>query len=193
MRSRGFSHKEILLALLVVAIAAGVLLAVAKSLQGRELAKGDVDNMRKIYLSLALYESEENGWLPSNLLMARDRMPEDSVYLSNTDPFVGQAAPFPIDPGLPTWRVESPVRISYSYLYAFVEAGKTKAKPWYELKYDPTVGLLADEWQGEVTPGTGFDATVSGNLFRLNTDGALSIRKRPTGPIGNVEQLFFAR
>jgi hypothetical protein len=120
-------------------------------------------------------------------------MPDDSVYLSTKDPFAGSSGPFPVEPGLPSWRVESPVRISYSYLFSFVQAGKTQVKPWYELKFDPTVGLLADEWQANVSPGSGFNATVSGRVLRLNTDGALAVHERTRKPIGDVQDLFFAR
>ncbi|MEZ0325773.1 MAG: type II secretion system protein [Fimbriimonas sp.] len=193
MRLKGFGTKEILLAILVIGVAGAVIFGVARSLQGKELVRGDVGNMQKVYLSLALYETESDGWLPADLLMARDRMPEDAVYLSNADPFANAEGPFPVDPGLPSWRVDSPIRVSYSYLYAFVQAGKTQAKPWYELKYDPKVGLLADEWQGKVTAGEGFQATVSGTLLRLNTDGALMTRQRGSKPIGDVQELFFAR
>ncbi len=188
---RGFTSKETLLAVMVVALAGAAIFFVSRSLQGKELARGDVDSMRKIYLSLALYESEENGWMPTNLLMARDRMPEDAVYLSSGDPFVSASGPFPVEPGLPSWRLESPVRISFSYLYSFVEAGKTQAKPWYELKFDPTVGLLADEWQGKVSAAGGFQAKVSGVVLRLNTDGALFSHDRGETGLGNVQDLFF--
>jgi hypothetical protein len=195
---RGFSSKEILLAIFVLLVAAAVVFAVARSLAGRAQTRGDVDNLRTIYLSVALYESDQNGELPPDLLAIRDLVPGDETFLASRDPYAavgdgGNEQLKPVDAGLPAWRVESPIRISFTFLNAFATAGKVKTKPWSELKFDPKVGLLASEWEGTVEPTGSFGARVSGKVLRLNTDGALAQSTRSEGALGNVQDVFYSK
>jgi hypothetical protein len=186
---RGFTHKEVLLGLLVLLVGAAIVYEVAISLAAKQSMRGDVENMRKLYLSLALYEGDENGWMAPDLLAARDRVPDDGCYLSDKDPYLKASGPFPIDGGLPQ-SLGAPVRISYAYLFAHERAKGLKLKPWYELKFDPTIGFLADEWRGSVKPLGAFDAEVTGMLFRLNTDGALHVLERRQRMLGDENALF---
>jgi hypothetical protein len=128
-----------------------------------------------------------------NLLAARQWMPDDEVYLSNGDPFASSEGPFPIEPGLPSLSLTSPVRVSYSFIYSFATLAQVKVKPWSELKFDPQIGFLANEWQGHVQPASGFEAMVSGRVFRLNTDGALKVLEKPSRKLGDSQALFFSK
>jgi hypothetical protein len=187
------TYKEVLLSLSILVLAGLVVFTIARSMQTRRRLTSDVDSMRTIYVSLALYETDENGQMAADLLSAREWMPDDLVYQSISDPFVGDAGPFPVEPGLPSSRLESPVRISFSFIYAFATAGKAKVKPWAELKFDPLVGFLANEWQGEVQASSRFQATVSGKVLRLNTDGALHEYTAPSRALGDPQVLFFSK
>ncbi|HSI71545.1 MAG TPA: hypothetical protein VK934_00080 [Fimbriimonas sp.] len=189
----GFTYKEVLLALLVVLLAGGTVFLIGRSMERQNRVASDVDAMRSIYVSLALYESDLDGAMAPDLLAARAWMPNDTVYQSNQDPFAKVAGPFPIEPGLPTSQLASPLRISYSFLYAFASAGKAKVKPWPELRFDPLVGFLANEWQGQVEPSDNFQATVSGRLLRLNTDGALHVLDLRSRQLGDPQVLFFSK
>jgi type II secretory pathway pseudopilin PulG len=195
MSGRGFTYKEVLLALAVLAVGAAILVPIAMVLQGRRQEETDVERMRSLYIAMAMYEQDQNGQLPPDLLVARDYTQDDRVLLSVRDPFVSaQASAFPVDAGLPNWRVESPVRISYAYLYAFVQAGQATTEPWEQLKFNPAVGLLASEWQGGVDAGQNFQANVRGTLYRINTDGALySYDRGGPKPLGDPQDLFFRR
>jgi hypothetical protein len=192
---RGFTSIEKLLGLAVLLIALGVVALVGFSVNGRDRVGRDVGRMRSLYMSTAMYESDNNGFLPPSLAAARNYVPDSLAYLASKDPFVGvKADGYPIDAGLPDGPATSPTRISYTYLYALANAGKVKAKPWSELKFDPKVGLIADEWEGSVAASAAFKAQVSGKLLRLNTDGSLHVLNLPgERPLGDAQRLFFSK
>jgi hypothetical protein len=193
--SRGFTSTEKLLGLVVLLIAVGVVALVALSMNRRDRVSRDVSRMRTLYISAAMYESDNNGVLPPDLGAARTYVPESLAYQATGDPFVGvNAEGYPIDAGLPDGPATSPVRISYTYLYALSNAGKAKAKPWSELKFDPKVGLLANEWEGSVSAAAPFHAQVSGKLLRLNTDGSLHTLNLPDErQLGDAEKVFYSK
>ena len=127
--------------------------------------------------------------------------PNQSDYLSEKDPFSGstplesqKAKLFPSDPGLDNHEY-SPFRISFSYILNFIRADKIAVKPWYETRQDPRIGELADEWLGNVDPGTSFQAKVSGRVLRIGTDGAVYQLRDRGGPkpLGNANDLFIKR
>ena len=192
MTSRGFTYKEVLLALIVVILAAAIVIPVTLSLQKRKLSQVDIGRMRNLYLSLAMYESQQSDTMPPTLSAIQGGLTEDSTFQSIDDPFLSGYDKYPTEPGLPKWRVDQRIRTSFSYLLAYGTAGKVKLKPWYEMKWDPKIGLLADEWQAKVTTGAPFEAQVDGPVLRLSTDGSLkTIARSGQKAIGDSQDLFF--
>ena len=175
----------------MLVIVAAVLFPLAASMRKKDSLDVDVMRMRKLYMTLAIYESENAGSMPATLEQARYLMPETVMLQSTKDPYVGSADRYPVDGGLPDFKVDAPERISFTYVYAYSAAGKNSTIPWEEYKYLNLNGFLANEWQGEVTREGSFKAKVSGKLIRLNTDGALRIEERAaTNEIGDFKSLF---
>jgi hypothetical protein len=133
--------------------------------------------------------------MPPDLLAAREFTPDDLTFLSTGDPFAAEGGgPFPSDGSIPTYRPIAPMRISFSYLYAFRSAGLAEVPDWTAARFDPRVGLLANEWQGSVRPGDNFTAEVAGQVQRITTDGSLAtIRRGGPKALGDLQDLFFAR
>ncbi len=194
MWQRGITGKELLLALAVLLVAGAVLIPIAMSMQGRQLAEGDLARMRRVYVALVMYEEQVDANLAPSLVAVAPYA-DAADFASAADPFVGAGVDsYPNDPGLPDGARSAPSRISFSYLYAFVNAGNAKAKPWAEAKFDPSIGLLANEWLGSVTAGRDFHAIVGGPVHRLMTDGsATTLRREGRKPLGDVQDLFFGK
>lgn len=177
--------------ILVLLGAAAVLIPVSMSIRAKDSRDGDVERMRKLYLSLAIYESQSDGQMPSTLDQARYVLPEPGILLSDADPFLSAPSPFPVDAGLPDFRRSASSRISFTYVFAYKAAKAADVPDWSELKYQETKGFLANEWQGTIKTEGDFKARVSGPLLRLNTNGALVTKDRPSPvEIGDYKSLF---
>jgi hypothetical protein len=146
--------------------------------------------MQSIYVALSMYESSWNGELPPDLMGSAPYLGSPTRYVSPKDPFANATGPFPNDAGLPEKRA-SENRVSDTYLFAHAAAGRINVAPWRESRYDTTLGLIANEWYGSVTPKEGFQANVSGLVLRITTGGSL-VRVRRDGPkaLGDVDDLF---
>lgn len=188
-------RQETTLGCLGALIVAAVLGGFAWRMLRSSADEGDASRMRRVYVALSMYEQASGGPAP-DLLAARYFGADDADFRSERDPFAKAAgAAFPIDSGMPDRSRRSPIRISFSYLWAFRTAGRVTTKPWLAVRGDPHIGLLASEWGGSVQPGSDFWANVSGPVLRINTDGSLFKTGDRGGPkpVGNAEDLFFRR
>jgi len=200
-RTQGFGPKEVLLALAVIVIGGIIIFLLANKQQGANLVLTESGRMRRLYVALAYYEEQYDSAPAPSLVVAARFDPNQSDYLSEKDPFSGstplesqKAKLFPSDPGLDNHEY-SPFRISFSYILNFIRADKIAVNPWYETRQDPRIGELADEWLGNVDPGTSFQAKVSGRVLRIGTDGAVYQLRDRGGPkpLGNANDLFIKR
>lgn len=147
--------------------------------------------MRQIYVNLSIYEGQFDGELPTALPQLQFMMASKPTFVSASDPYRDAVGPYPIDPGLPESAEKSPFRISDSYLYAHAAAGKIKVPRWAEAKFDPALGLLANEFLGDVRAEGTFRARVSGPVLRVNTDGSLvKVPRSGEAELGDAETLF---
>ncbi len=194
-RIRGIGKMEWLLAVLVVIIALAILLPISLRNKRGNLLLDESGRMRKVYISLSLYEEQYDTLPAPNLLAAATYDPVHEDFLSGLDPYAHtQATSFPSDPGLEK-SAPSPFRISFSYIQNFLQEGKLKVKPWAVARTDPTLGVLGNEWYGSVTPTDNFQAQVSGRLMRINTDGSVYVLEDRGGPksLGDAQDLFIKR
>ncbi len=193
----GFGPKEVLLAVFVLVLAATLLFPAFKRVEDRNLLLSESGRMRQVYIALSEYE-EENDNLPTPSLLPAARFdPRQTDFLSNVDPFAKTASSdgrFPVDASLDDGEY-APFRISYSYLIDFVRNGRLQMEPWLQVRLDPRIGELADEWYGDVRPDEPFRAEVGGRLLRINTDGSVYVLKDRGGlkPLGNGQDLFIRR
>lgn len=188
---RGQIRKEALL------LVGGVFLAIAivgllwQRMSARETFTAEGERMRQIYINLSIYEGQFDGQLPSALPQLEFLLAPKAIYSSAADPYRDATGPFPVDAGLPDRTERSEFRISDSYLYAHVAAGKLKVGPWAESRFDPSLGLLANEFLGGVKAQGDFRARVSGPVLRVNTDGSLSrVQRAGESELGDAETLF---
>jgi len=191
----GLIRKESLLFLVIVVICAAIIAPLWMRMQGQNLFLTESGRMRRLYVAMAMYGEVSNSQPPPNLTAIFGLGVGRENYLSERDPFADlKADSFPADPGLENGE-RSPVRISFSYLWDFRRAGKIKTKPWAELQFDTTTGILADEWLGSVQPGKPFEAQVSGQVIRINMDGSVFRLKDRGGPkpLGDPQDLFIKR
>lgn len=185
--NRGFGKNEVLLAIIVMAVFGGLMFFLLGHQKDRQSTGREATRMRQLFLALTFYETDNFGGIAPNLLAARYQVADDSNYLSERDPYRAARGPFPLEPGIPSVSLVSPVRISDSYLWNFV-AAKAVAKPKNSI--DPTVGLIASDWAGSVTPTSAFGAQVAGRVSRVNMDGAFTTILAPARTVGEPNALF---
>ena len=175
----------------VVLVAAAIVGAFAWQIGQRRTVMDEAARMQSLYVALSLYEQAWNGDLPPDLLAAEPYLTSPNHLGSAKDPFATAAGPFPNDAGLPNGPRKAKRRISDSYLFAQAIAGQIKVAPWRESKYDATLGLIANEWFGSVTPKSDFQADVSGLVLRITTAGNLvRVQRDGPKPLGNAGDLF---
>ncbi len=130
----------------------------------------DGSRMRHVYVALSLYELDHDN-LPAPNLLAIKLDVEPTDFQSVSDPAVGSAGPFPLDPALSNSKPIAPLRISWSYRWHWPNAGSPR-----EVRLDPRCGLLSSWWQGEI--------------LRVNTQGALVHAPRNGGGELTFPELF---
>ena len=178
----------------VVLLAAGVLGFFAWRLRERSGLFDEGTRMQRLYVALSIYESQDNEQIPPDLTGARIYLGSDRDYVSDWDPFRTAAGPFPVDAGLPSGRKSAPFRVSDTYLWAHRLAGRIKTQAWAEARLDPTLGVLASEWHGSVQTRDAFEASVSGLVLRITTDGSLvKVKRGGPKPLGDAQDLFRAQ
>lgn len=188
---RGAVRKEVLVFGAALIAAIGTTLYLWGRISEKSGVKDEAARMRKLYVGLSLYESDADGNLPPDLPRIGYLIASSKLFTSAYDPYQGEAAPFPIDGSLPDSPRESQTRISDAYLYAHAAAGRIQAPAWPEAKFDTSLGLLSNEWVGEVSPQGAFRADVSGRLLRVNTDGSLAwVQREGPKPLGDAQDLF---
>ena len=184
---RGFGKQEILLSVGVLIVFGAIMLFLLGRVDAKKSTLAESSRMRQLFVGLTFYETDNNGGIAPTLLSARYEINDDARFTSDRDPFRKAAGPFPVDPGMPTAKLNSPIRISDSYLWSFVTAGKVKPP---KQRIDSALGFIANEWMGEVRPGSGFSAQVSGVVFRVNMDGAFVRIDATPRSLGDASALF---
>jgi hypothetical protein len=175
----------------VVLVAAATVGAFAWQIGQRRSLTDEGSRMQSLYVALSLYEQAWNGALPSDLTACEPYLQVRSHFQSPKDPFTGASGPFPNDAGLPGGKRKAEQRISDSYLYAHAAVQRIRVAPWQEAKYDATLGLIANEWFGTVSPKADFQADVSGLVLRITTAGNMvRVKRDGPKPLGNAEDLF---
>jgi hypothetical protein len=179
-------RKDTVLLLAIAILSAGIVAFFAFRTTGRSELLAEAARMRRVYVALSMYEPMADGNLPPTLVEAGPFLQGEEELRSPRDPFRSTLGPYPVDAGLPEGPRTAPFRVSDSYAYAV-----TDLPPWPVARMDPTLGLLANEWWGEVTPGAPFGATVGGRVLRVTTDGSFVTVVRP-GPqaLGKPNDLF---
>lgn len=189
--TRGFSSKEALLGVVVLAIAGAIVYSIGLSMSRKNILGADAEAMRRVYVALSLYEESVDGLPAPDLTAVSIYLPEPACYQAEGDPYVAEAGPFPLDGGLPSSPRTSPYRISLAYLWAYRPAKPDPLWNWATLSKDSNMGFLANEWRGNVTPKGDFRADVSGSVLRVNRDGSLfQTPDRGPKPLGDVRDLF---
>ena len=181
----------------VVIAACGILIPIAVRQRRNTMLLSEAGLMRRVYVALAFYEEQFDNAPAPTLVAASAYDPHQADYQSPSDPFIDEkpgSKGFPNDPGLSNGET-APFRLSFSYIQNYTRTGKLKLKPWQELRRNPLIGEIADEWTGTVAPGSPFEAQVSGQVLRIGTDGAVFQLKDRGGPkpLGNAEDLFLKR
>lgn len=127
----------------------------------------DTERLRRTYVALALYETEQGGPASNLGLVRRDVDPSDLQSVG--DPEVGHPgfSGFSYDAALPKLRFRSETRVSWSYRRQWPGVGSSPL-------LDRRQGLLADPWLGSV--------------LCLNVDGSLI--ERPHADELTFEKLF---
>jgi hypothetical protein len=194
---RGITLGELLVALAVLLLFVAITLPIYNRVRSGTLEDIDTDRMRKVYVALSLYEFSNDGQSSPTLLGAQPFLADNTLYLSDKDPWVDQnAKSFPLDPELPKSGEHSDIRISFSYLPDFVRAGKLKSSSLQSAMLDPRVGLITSGWHGTVTPtGAEFEARLFGPVLRVNTNGSLYRLgdRGGDGKMGDPQALFYKR
>jgi len=190
--TRGFSSKEALLGVVVLAIAAAIVYSIGMSMSRKNVLGEDAEAMRRVYVAVSMYEESVDGLPAPDLTKINLYLPEAASYQAVGDPYVAEAGPFPLDGGLPSSPRISPFRISFAYLWAYRPANPDPLWDWTRLSKDSNVGFLANEWSGHVNPAGDFRANVSGRVLRLNRDGSLFQTPDRGGPkpLGDAGDLF---
>jgi hypothetical protein len=175
-----------------VVLVAGATLIVFGSRVGQR--RGMLDEgarMQRLYVALSMYESQLDGAPAPSLAAARPYAASARDFVSDRDPFRDHPGPFPGDGSLPEARGTSTFRVSDGYLWAHWLAGRIRVPKWTEAREDPTLGQIANEWFGDVTPGQAFRAQVSGLVLRINTDGSfVRVQRGGPKPLGDAQDLF---
>lgn len=194
MRQRGWSWKETLLAVAVLWVAAVLVIGITRRADQNVIERNDIANLRDLYAALAQYE-ELNDQLPApDLLTVRRDMGEDSYYRASLDPYAKEkATQYPLEPNLPAWASKSPIRISYSYVMNFVQAGAARLPAWAQVRTDPKQGVLACSWYGHIQAEGNFKATSDGPILRVNSDGSVFRLEHRTEAQPGFEDLFRRR
>lgn len=142
--------------------------------------------MRRIYVAISEYESGNDTQPAPNLPAASMYMSMPSDFATERDPYAPASGPFPIDGSLPTGPLTSKVRISDAYVMTHALAGKVKLGAWAEYRVNLAAPVLASEWFGKTEAGGNFNATVTGDLLRIQTDGSVKVVHRSeTVPLGD--------
>lgn len=172
-------------------MAAAIVGAFAWQTGQRRSVLDEAARMQSLYVALSMYEQAWNEELPPDLTGIELYVDAPRRFQSSKDPFTGGAGPFPNDAGLPAGPRRAKARISDSYLFAQSAAKKIRVAPWRESKYDATLGLIANEWFGSVSPKADFQADVSGLVLRITTAGNLvRVKRDGPKPLGDAEDLF---
>jgi hypothetical protein len=186
-----------LVALGVLVLFVAITLPIYNRVRSGTLEDLDADRMRKVYVALSLYESANDGLPSANMLGVRTYLRDDSLLVSDCDPWAQtRSSSFPIDGELPKSKEQSPTRLSFAYLPDFVNAGKAKIQNWQTTLMDPRIGILSCGWHGSVNSGSEpFEAQLFGPVLRINTNGSLfRLKSRDDdGAMGDVQALFFKR
>jgi len=194
-RNRGIGKQETLLAIIVIVVAAAILIPVGLFRRKSNLILDESGRMRKVYVALSLYEEQYDQQPAPSLVAASYFDPVRADFTTPRDPYSDvKATQFPIDPGLDL-KETSPFRISFAYIQNYLRANKLKAKPWPQLRLDPLIGVLGNEWYGDSTATDNFHANVKGRLMRINTDGSVFVLPDRGGPkqLGDAQDLFLRR
>lgn len=182
----GFAAKEALLGMGVLVLAAAILIPIGMSMFRRSSRGRDVERMRDLYVSLTMYQEGAGGEPPPDLSFLNAYQPDPGAYVALNDPYAAASGPFPVDGSLPKGNRTSPYRISFAYLWAH-----KKGLKWETVFKQPHVGLIADEWLGNVAATGNFAANVSGTLMRVNVDGSLTTTNRTAlTALGSTKDLF---
>lgn len=137
--------------------------------------------MRRVYVALALYESDWGG-APASRLDQTASFVDPADLVSPEDPRSGAKGGEPLDPLLPELgKVSS--RISITYLPHWILAKRAGDFSWKKERYNPRVGLLADPWQGG----------KFGRILRVNTDGSLFTLSRSESDVSPTFDDLFRR
>ena len=174
----------------VVLVGIAVLVGLGWRTTNRQGVLDEAARLQSLYVALASYESQFDGLPAPSIGMAAPFVRSRNDFQSGADPYRSAVGPYPIDGGLPE-AVAGEFRISDAYLWAHRIAKKMRTPEWQAARQDPTLGVLATEWLGQVTRTGSFRAQVSGLVLRVNTDGAV-VRVQRGGPkaLGDVEDLF---
>jgi hypothetical protein len=175
-----------------VVLVAGATLAVFGLRVGQR--RGMLDEgarMQRLYVALSMYESQVDGDPAPSLAAARPFVGSTRDYASDRDPFRDRSGPYPPDGSLPEARPTASFRVSDGYLWAHRLAGRIQVPKWSVAREDATLGQIANEWYGGVTPAQGFGAQVSGLILRINTDGSfVRVQRGGPKPLGDAQDLF---
>lgn len=205
----GFTMLELLVVIAIIAILAALLFPVLT--RSKRSAKGTVDisNMRQLYAAVTLYENDNNDRSPELITEVLSYAGSRQVYASPLDPrkpdaVTGDWTPAPCGPHGYVPRVN--YMVSYPYLRTMLpDDSWTSDRYNRELRKDPTVGMLASPWIGEVVAwdrsvvegedlANSHGPRIKGPIYRIRMDGsfyALHKRRMEDCLGGCTEDLFY--
>jgi hypothetical protein len=188
MRNRWLGKRERSILAVTFGVFLLIIIPLVVSTTRRDAQASEVRRMRALFLAVSAYEQDHNGAPAPNLLSARRYVFDDTFFQSKSDPYLSGSG-FPADAGTPTSPPTSPVRISDTYLWAQM-LGKPNAP---RTTTDPRYGLIANEWQGQISTEGNFQATVGGRTFRIMMDGSFQTVDLPNRKLGDVTHLFLPK
>lgn len=159
--------RGLLVAVAVLALFLAIFVPLAMRVtEGRDETE-DAGRMRRVYVALALYESEHDGLPAPNLgLIRRDVNPFDLASIN--DPHVGEGSDFPLDPAVPTLKLRSISRVSWTYRWHWPNPGDPGT-----VRLDPRNSVLASWWTGSIDATSPDGHGCTGPAMRIQVDGSL--------------------
>jgi prepilin-type N-terminal cleavage/methylation domain-containing protein len=173
-KQTGFTLAELLIAIAIIALLAGILLPVAVSAMHRAREAPCMGNLRQLYVALSLYREDHGGNCPAGLFELVPTYAPPEVLLCPEDGYGGYAdalaaslaAPFPEPPWWET-SAESPT----SYLYA----GSYFRRAWWEaLSGRPDTACVTCWLHGRPVSPTVQGPFYTGRTLRLHLDGSVT-------------------
>ena len=204
---RAFTLVELLTVVGIVALLAGVLLAVIGGAKRRAYEAQDVSQMRQVYLAVTLYESDHSETSPATLLETLPYAKDERIYHAHGDTSKPRATDgtYTATRFIPCGMTRSRFPISYAYLHDW-PPDDADAEVWRSHRADPNIGLLASPWSGTFAEGLPAPGSMCGDrvedyasprlegaILRVRMDGSLFTGTHHDGAIGGSRQdLFFA-